>query len=171
MDFLQMARDRYSVRSYSQKPIEDEKIEKILRAGQYAPTALNFQPQQIYIIRSQEAMEKLRFICKYVKDAPMAMLVCYNINKSWKHAPDKLDSGEMDCSIVATHMMLEAWELGIGTCFVRGYNNRDIISMFNLPEHIKPVCLLPMGYPSEKSHPYAKMHGVYRELSDMVEEL
>ena len=171
MDFLTMAQERYSVRSYSQAPVEEEKIEKILKAAQYAPTALNFQPQKIYMVKSPEAMEKLRFVCRYVKDAPMAALICYDMTKSWKHAPDKLDAGEMDCAITAPHMMLEAGEQGVGTCFIRGYNNRDIIGMFNLPEHIKPVCILAMGYPSEKSHPYAKMHGVYRELDEMVEEL
>lgn len=171
MDFLQMAQDRYSVRSYSQEPVAPEKIEAILKAGQYAPTALNFQPQKIYVIKSEKEMEKLRYVCRYVKDAPMAMLVCYDMEKSWKHAPDRLDSGIMDATVVATHMMLEAWEQGVGTCFIRGYNNRDIVGMFNLPENIKPVCVLAMGYPSETSHPYAKMHGVYRDLEEMVEEL
>ena len=52
MDFLTMAQERYSVRSYSQAPVEEEKIEKILKAAQYAPTALNFQPQKIYMVKS-----------------------------------------------------------------------------------------------------------------------
>ena len=55
MDFLQLAADRYSVRSFSDRPIEQEKMERILKAGELAPTAVNFQPQKIYILKSKEA--------------------------------------------------------------------------------------------------------------------
>lgn len=58
MSFLELAQERYSVRSYSDKPIEQEKIDKILKAAQLAPTAVNYQPQKIYILRSAEALKK-----------------------------------------------------------------------------------------------------------------
>ena len=64
MNFLDFARERYSVRSFSDRPVEQDKIDRILEAGQVAPTALNFQPQKIYILKSEEALEKMRFHTK-----------------------------------------------------------------------------------------------------------
>lgn len=172
MDFLEFARERYSVRSFSDKPIEPEKMQKILEAGQVAPTALNFQPQKIYILKSADAIEKIRFLTKYAYNAPTVLLVCTDLTKAWHSRQDRgFNSGEMDASIVCTHMMLEAWEQGIGSVWVRGFRADEVAKMFKLPENIKPVCLLPMGYPSEKAKPNAELHNSYRSLEEMVEEL
>lgn len=80
------------------------------------------------------------------------------------------DTGEMDVSIVCTHMMLEAWELGIGSVWVRGFDSWQVAKAFCLPEHIRPICLLPIGYPGEDSVPYEEWHNTFRPLSEMVEE-
>ncbi len=77
----------------------------------------------------------------------------------------------MDASIVCTHMMLEAWELGIGSVWVRLFDSKEVSEVFNLPKHIIPRCLLPIGYPSENSKPYAPWHFVYRNIEDFTEEL
>lgn len=172
MDFLEFAKDRYSVRSFSDKPIEPEKMQKILEAGQVAPTALNFQPQKIYILKSGDALEKIRFLTKYAYNAPTVLLVCADLDKAWHSRHDRgYNSSEMDASIVCTHMMLEAWELGIGSVWVRGFRADEVAKMFKLPENIKPICLLPIGYPSEKAKPNAELHNTYRPLEEMVEEL
>ena len=122
MDFLEFAKERYSVRSFSQQPIEDEKMQKILQAGQVAPTALNFQPQKIYVLKSEDALEKIRFLTKYAYNAPVVLLVCADERKAWHSRHDfGFSSGQMDASIVCTHMMLEAWDLGIGSVWVRGF--------------------------------------------------
>ena len=68
-------------------------------------------------------------------------------------------------------MMLEAWDLGIGSVWVRGFRADEVAKMFRLPDEIKPVCLLPMGYPSEKAKPNEELHNTYRPLEEMVEEL
>lgn len=169
---MEFAKNRYSVRSFSDKPIEPEKMQKILEAGQVAPTALNFQPQKIYILKSDDAIEKIRFLTKYAYNAPTVLLVCADLAKAWHSRQDRgFNSGEMDASIVCTHMMLEAWEQGIGSVWVRGFRADEVARMFKLPENIKPVCLLPMGYPSEKAKPNADLHNSYRPLDEMVEEL
>ena len=67
--------------------------------------------------------------------------------------------------------MLEAWDLGIGSVWVRGFRADEVAKMFRLPDEIKPVCLLPMGYPSEKAKPNEELHNTYRPLEEMVEEL
>ena len=134
MDFLQLATDRYSVRSFSDRPIEPEKMEKILKAGQLAPTAVNFQPQKIYILKSKAALDKIRSLTRFAYDAPVVLLFCADISKAWKSPVEHgYNTGEMDVSIVCTHMMLEAWELGIGSVWVRGFDARQVAKAFDLP--------------------------------------
>lgn len=76
MDFMELASQRYSVRSYSDRPVEQEKIDLILKAAQLAPTAVNYQPQMIYVLRSEAAMEKNSRLCRCIYGAPMVFLIC-----------------------------------------------------------------------------------------------
>ena len=171
MDFLELAADRYSVRSYSDRPIEPEKMERILKAGQLAPTAVNFQPQKIYVLKSPEAIGKIRSLTRFAYDAPVVLLVCADKTKVWRSPSEHgYDTGEMDASIVCTHMMLEAWALGIGSVWVRGFDSRHVAKVFDLPEQVQPICLLTIGYPSVESGPYEEWHSTFRPLSETVEE-
>ena len=127
MDFLQLAADRYSARSFSGRPIEQEKMDRILKAGQLAPTAVNFQPQKIFILKSKEAIQKIRTLTHFAYDAPAVLLFCADTTKVWRSPTEHgYDTGEMDVSIVCTHMMLEAWELGIGSVWVREFDSRQV---------------------------------------------
>lgn len=172
MSFLELAQERYSVRSYSDKPIEQEKIDKILKAAQLAPTAVNYQPQKIYMLRSAEALKKIRSLTRATYNAPMVFLICADETQTWKSPMEHgYTTGEMDASIVCTHMMLEAWELGIGSVWVRLFDSREVANAFELPKYIKPICLLPIGYPSEDCVPYAPWHNVYKPIEDFTEEL
>ena len=172
MGFLELAAERYSVRSFSEREIEPIKIEKILKAGQLAPTAVNFQPQKIFVLKSDEAVRKIRSLTSFAYNAPVVLLFCADISKAWKSTVEKgYDTGEMDVSIVCTHMMMEAWELGIGSVWVRGFDSRQVAKAFKLPKHIRPICLLPIGYPSAGSAPYEEWHSTFRTLDEMVEEL
>ena len=172
MDFLQLMEQRYSVRSYSGKPIEQEKLDKILQAGRLAPTAVNEQPQRIFVLRSPEALAKVCQVCRYALDAPVVLLVCYDKNISWKADKygDDFDAGEMNATIVTTAMMLQASQLGIGSLWVRGYHTQDVIEAFNLPQNIVPVCMLDLGYPADDSKPSPK-HFSRLPLADTVTEL
>lgn len=152
MEFLELAGKRCSVRNYSDRPVEEEKLQKILEAGRLAPTAVNFQPQKVFVLRSEEAMKKLRRATRMAYNAPMAMLICYDKDISWKahRFGDDFDGGPMDADIVTTMMMLQATELGLGTLWVRGYRTQDILDAFPMPENIIPVCILLLGYAAEE---------------------
>lgn len=171
MNFLDLAQSRYSVRSFSDQPIEQEKMDAILKAAQLAPTAVNYQPQMIYVIKSPEALAKAKEVTHYVFNAPVVFLLCVDEQKVWQSRWEEgYNTGDMDVSIVCTHMMMEAWELGIGSVWVRGFDSRVAKDVFNLPEHIRPVCILPVGYPDENSKP-SKMHDTTKDLSEFVIEL
>ena len=171
MDFNELAKTRYSVRSFTEKKIEKEKLDKIINAGYVAPTACNRQPQQIYVLQSAEAIEKLKQVCKFVFGSNTVIMITADRSREWKNPlTDKYHTGEIDCSIVLTQMMLQAWELGIGSCWI-GYFNPDLIAeKFALPANEQVIALLPLGYPSKDSVP-AKGHFITKTIDDMVKYL
>lgn len=172
MNFMELASQRYSVRSFSKKPVEQEKIDLILKSAQLAPTAVNYQPQMIYVLKSEAAMNKINRLCRCIYGAPMVFLICSDERRTWKSQTEKgYSTGEMDCSIVCTHMMFEAWEQGLGSVWVRLFDVNAVAKAFDLPAYMKPVCLLPVGYATDDCVPYAPWHDVYRDISDFTEVL
>ena len=153
-DFLKLAADRYSVRKFKDIAIEQDIIDKILKAGHLAPTACNLQPQRILVINNSESLTKLRkcTVCHF--SAPAAMLICYDKKVCWRREYDGKTSGDIDASIVTTHMMLEAHSLGVGTTWVMHFIPEAVREEFAIPDNLEPVALLVMGYPAEDSKPF-----------------
>ena len=167
MDFLKLATERYSVRKFTDKPLEKEVIEKIIKAGHIAPTGCNYQPQKVLVINDNEALAKLKDCTRCHFDAPCAMLICYSKDECWTRPYDGSQSGIVDASIVTTHMMLEAWELGVGSTWVMHFNPFKMRETFEIPENIEPVALLVMGYPAPDASPNER-HTVYRPIEETV---
>ena len=171
MTFQELAKNRYSVRSFRETPIEKEHMDLILEAGRVAPTACNFQPQKIYVARSAEARAKLASVCRCTFGAPVILVVGYDRTRDWKNKlMPGLTSGETDAAIVCTHMMLQAADLGIGSCWVGYFNPELVAEVLGLPENITVTALLPIGYPAENAEPLP-LHSQYRELADTVAEI
>lgn len=169
-DFLELAKIRYSVRKFKNTPIEDEKLDLILQAGQCAPTAGNFQPQKIYIIKSEEAKDVIKEFTPCLFGAPIALLVCYDKNISWKCPLDNYDSGQDEAAIVTTQMMLEAESLGIGTLWARGFDGNLMHKKLGLPENEVISVMLTLGYPDDDSKP-DMMHMTRKSLNQTVKIL
>ncbi|MBQ8496943.1 MAG: nitroreductase family protein [Clostridia bacterium] len=168
MNFLELAKARFSVRSFKKDAIETEKLNAILEAGRVAPSACNKQPQKIYVIQSEENRAKLASVCRFTFDAPVILAVCYDNDRTWKNdLMPGYQSGETDAAIVCTHMMLEAWELGIGSCWVGWFNADEIKTTLGLPENVTLSALLPIGYPAEDANP-TKLHTKIRDFEDTV---
>lgn len=167
MDFLKLATDRYSVRKFSDKIVEKEVIDKILEAGRIAPTGCNYQPQRILIINDNKSLEKLKDCTRCHFDAPCAMLVCYNKDECWTRPYDGRQSGVVDASIVTTHLMLQAWELGVGSTWVMHFDPLRMRETFGIPENIDPVALLVMGYPATDAIPNER-HTTCRAMEEIV---
>ncbi|MBO4288006.1 MAG: nitroreductase family protein [Kiritimatiellae bacterium] len=163
MTFEELAKARYSVRKFQSKPVEREKLEKLLSVAASAPTGCNNQPQRLYVLTSDEAREKAAKCTKCTFGAPVLLLVCYDRNAAWKREFDGWECGVSDASIFATHLALEAAELGLGTCWVAWFDPAETRKQFDLPENIVPVAFLPLGYPDTAP---AKWHGMRRAWSD-----
>ena len=168
MNFLELAKARFSVRSFKKDAIEPEKLEAILEAGRVAPSACNKQPQKIFVIQSEEARAKLATVCRFTFDAPVILAVCYDNDRTWKNdLMPGYQSGETDAAIVCTHMMLEAFELGIGSCWVGWFNGEEIKATLGLPENVTLSALLPIGYPADDAKP-TKLHTRIRDFDDTI---
>lgn len=167
MEFLELAKKRYSCRSFLNKEIEKEKIDKILEVARIAPTAVNFQPQRILVIKDKNKIEKLKESTRYTFDAPMIFIICYDKNVSWKRKYDGNDEGITDASIVTTHMILEATDLGLGTTWVGSFNPIKVREILNIPENYEIISLIPTGYPAEDGGPSA-MHYERNKIENIV---
>ena len=152
MDFLKLCADRYSVRSFSDTPIPDEVLNQILEAGRLAPTAMNFQPQRIFVIRSEEALTKMRAV-KKCYGAGTVLMVCGDTEVACNRPKVDHSMAEMDCAIVTTQMMLAATALGVGSCWICAFDVPAMAKAFDLPENLTPVVLLALGYPAEDAQP------------------
>lgn len=167
MDFLSLAAERYSVRAFSDRPVEEEKLQKVLESGRLAPTAKNNQPQRIYVLKSPAALETVQTLTPCAFGAPVVLMVCGDTKEAWAHPDTGHASTEMDVSIVTTHMMLEAWEQGLGSTWVCRFDTERARTAFHLPETVQPFCLLPIGYAAETAQP-SPNHGKRKQLEETV---
>ncbi|MDE6092107.1 MAG: nitroreductase family protein [Ruminococcus sp.] len=168
MDFMELAKTRYSVRKFDDRPIEKETLDIILEAGNVAPTGCNYQPQRIYVVQSEEKIAKLNELSKCIFGAKTVLIFTYNKDEEWKNPLENgVHSGVQDVSIVASHIMLEAWELGVGTCWVNYFANSKLEKELGLPENECAVLLMPMGYPAEDSVPL-KLHKECKAIDETV---
>ena len=167
-DFLTLAKERYSVRSYRSVPVEQEKIDRILEAASLAPTARNNQPQKIYVVTGEAAHKALAEVTPCTFQAPVIFVVGYDPNRSSKGLIyEGYDFGNTDAAIVTAHMMLEATDLGLGTCWVGYFNEDKVKKALGLPEEVRICNLLPTGYAAADAAP-AKGHTQCRPAEEMV---
>lgn len=148
--------NRRSIRKYKPERIEDKKILEIIKCGQYAPSAVNRQPWHFIVVDDRDLFDKIMEIHPYsrmLSTASHAIIVC---------GDEKLQHDDgywiADCGAATENILLAAYSMGIGTCWVGLYPRqkrmRDIAYLFGLPTHVKPFALVSLGYPDEeKSRP------------------
>lgn len=148
MNFIEIAKKRYSVRSYMDKKVETEKLEQILEAAHVAPTAANLQPVRLIVVQSREGLEKIGKGAN-IYGAPLAIIVCADHSKTWERPFDKKQTTDIDASILTDHMMLQATELGLGSVWICYFKPDVIRGEFGLPDALEPVNILAIGYSDE----------------------
>jgi nitroreductase len=153
VDFQEVLRKRYSVRSFDSTPLGNDAIEVILETARIVPTASNKQPQRIIVARKPEELKKIDVCttCRY--GAPVVFVVCYDKTDCWTSPFNSDDSGHVDTSIVTTYMMLAAENLGLGTIWVLRFDPAKVTEQFSLPAHIVPVSMLMVGHPAKDAAP------------------
>ena len=168
MNLLELIKSRYSVRSYTDQPVEEEKLNYIMECVRLAPSAVNFQPWKFYIVQSDEAKAKMHqcYSREWFTTAPLYIIACADHTQSWKRRHDGKDHADVDVSIAVEHICLAATEQGLGTCWVCAFDPAICKTLFELPEHIEPVALIPLGYPADEAKEKNR-----KAMEEIVEEI
>lgn len=146
-EFKALATERYSVRKFDTRPVEQEKVDILLEVARLAPTAHNYQPQRLLVLNTEESLNKLKGCTNGHFNAPLAIIVCYDNTVSWKREYDDEDLGVVDASIVGSHIMFTVADIGLGTTWIAHFDPAKVRKAYNLPDNIIPVAIFPIGYP------------------------
>ena len=146
--FIDLANNRYSVRSYEPRQIGEEQLQYILESARLAPSAVNRQPWHFYVCQSPEALDKVRqcYPREWFTTAPTVIICCIDHAQEWVRSIDGHSHGIVDISIAAEHICLAATELGLGSCWVCNFDPELCHRLFQLPEHEEAAVLIPVGY-------------------------
>ncbi|MFA5628720.1 MAG: nitroreductase family protein [Dehalococcoidales bacterium] len=152
MEFAEVIKKRYSVRSYKPIPVEEEKLEIILEAARIAPTACNRQPFLFIVFEPQGKEEELKRVYHglWLSEAPVIICACAIPSESWVRR-DGTNYSFIDLAIAVDHLILAAADLGLGTCWVGAFDVSAVREMLKLPAHIEPLVLIPIGYPNDSA--------------------
>ena len=148
MNFQGLLRHRYSVRDYQSRPIDEDHLNQVLKAAQFAPTAANRQPFRLIIIQTKGKEDQLRSI--YDRDwfvhAPIIICACGIPSSGWVREDGK-SYIDVDVAIVMDHISLAAADLGLGTCWVASFDVATAREFLNIPSNAEPIVFMSLGYP------------------------
>ena len=163
MEFLELAKKRYSCRAYKSDPVEDDKLQQVLEAARLAPTACNLQPFQLIVIHTKGREADLRRIysSSWFTQAPIIICACGIQSQSWKRRDGK-NYCEVDVTIAMDHLILAATNLGLGTCWIGAFNPDSAREILRLPDDVEPIAFIPLGYPAD--HPGHKSRKSLNEI-------
>ena len=154
MEFSELIKKRYSVRSYKPDPVEDDKLEQVLEAARLAPTAANRQPFQFLVIHTAGREEELGRIYgrPWFVEPPIVICACGVHEQAWKRGDGK-SYCDVDVSIAMDHLILAAADLGLGTCWIGAFDPTAAREVLGLPQEVEPIAFTPLGYPNDELKP------------------
>ncbi len=151
MQFSEVIRKRYSVRSYKPDPVEDDKLQQVLESARLAPTAANRQPFWFIVIHTAGREAELRRIydSPWFVQAPVVICACGIPSQTWVRR-DGRSYLDVDIAIAMDHLILAAADLGLGTCWIGAFDLVATRKLFNLPDDVEPIVFTPVGYPNDQ---------------------
>jgi len=153
--FVDTIRNRRSIRKYTAQPVPQELVTRLLEAAMSAPSAGNEQPWEFIVITDREVLQAITKVHPYsqmLKEAPLAVLVCGNLERE-KYPGFWIE----DCSAATENILLEAENIGLGGVWLGVYPHdervKGIAELLGLPSSVVPLSLVALGYPAEKKPP------------------
>ena len=147
MSLIDLILSRRSIRNYESRDIPEEVLQQILEAGRQAPSAANRQPVRFVVVTDHSILKELcdTLITRFVKSTPVAIAGCANV-KSFLTGKWAV----VDATIAMQNMVIAAWALGIGSCWIGACNEARVRKLLKIPDEWKFVALLTLGYPAEQ---------------------
>lgn len=152
MDVYEAIRLRKSVRSYQDKPIEDDKLNRVLEAMRLAPSASNRQEWRFVVVQDKETKKRLAVAANnqaFLADAAAVLVCC--ADSSDHMMPCGIKSFSVDVSIAIDHLTLAAVAEGLGTCWIGAFDPEKVKEILGIPKEVVIVELMPLGYPTDAS--------------------
>jgi nitroreductase len=153
LELLDVIKSRRSVRKYMSTPIPDDVLKRIFGAARLAPSASNAQPWKFVLVRNEELKLKLIQACnnkKWIAEAPIIVVACGFPDEADPFMGGYMNSYTVDVTIALDHLVLAATNEGIGSCYIGRFKEEKVRELLNIPDHVRVVALVPMGYPAEE---------------------
>jgi nitroreductase len=164
MDVFEAIEKRRSIRNYEPTAVPRKKLEKVLEAARLAPSASNVQPWHFIVVTDAERREALSdgMFARFLKQAPVVIVACGDEKKSPKWYP-------IDVAIAVENMVLAATGEGLGTCWIGSFNEIKVRAVLRIPENLRVVVLLAVGYPGGKESLGSKVFRLVRKHKSLDE--
>ena len=158
MTFRDLAEARFSLRNYDSRPVEQEKIDRLLECVRLAPSAVNFQPCVFYVVTDQVLLAQLQdcYNRDWFKTAPMCIVACGNHQQAWHRKLDGKDHTDIDVAIAVDPLTLAAVDRGLGSCWICNFDAQKCAQVLDLPEGVEPIAMVPIGYAATDDRPLKK---------------
>lgn len=151
MDVFEAIKKRYSSRAYKNEPVDEEILQKVLEAGRLAPSAHNAQDWKFIVVKNQQKKEAIAKACLGQSFIAQAPVVIVGVSLDPQHLmANEVSSGVVNLSIALDHMILEATELGLGTCWIGAFSQKEIKKILEIPQRYKVIALFPLGWPADR---------------------
>lgn len=153
MRVLDVIKTRRSVRRYKQDPIPEEVFSRVMEAARLAPSGKNLQPWKFIIVKDQELKDRLAEASRrqlFIAKAPVIIVACGYPDQSYQYQGNYMTSWSIDVTCALDHLMLQAQEDGLGTCWIGAFEEKDVKRILNVPEGVRVLALTPLGYPDEE---------------------
>ena len=151
MSILETIMHRRSIRDFKERDIPQEAVDMLVEAIRWAPSAGNMQSRKFYFIFDQATRRELALAAlnqNFIAQAPLAVVACLDRNIAVRYGDRGVNLyGIQDVSASIMNLMLAAHELGLGTCWVGAFNEFDVVEILDLPDHLRPIAIVPVGYP------------------------
>jgi nitroreductase len=170
MDVFEAVKGRRSIRAFKRNDVSFEDVEKLIDAAIWAPSAGNIQPWEFIIIRKPDTKKRLAVAAwdqAFIEEAPVVIVVCANENRSSQRYGDRGKTLYciQDTAAAIQNINLAACSLGLGTCWVGAFKEEEVRQVLNVPQGIRPVSIIPIGYPARSASPRSK-----RSIDEIVHE-
>ncbi len=152
MSVLEIIQKRRSVRRYKGNPIPQDVLLRVLEAARLAPSGKNYQPWKFIIVQEEDLKKKVARASAeqhFIAEAPLIIVACGFPDNCYSRMGRYMKSWPVDVAIALEHLILQAEEEGLGTCWIGSFEEQEVKALLNVPEEVKVLALTPLGYPDQ----------------------
>jgi nitroreductase len=166
MSILKVIKERRSIRIYKPDPVPEDILHRVLEAARFSPSGKNLQPWKFILVNDETLKRRLAEASVgqyFVAEAPLVIVACAFPDKCYSRMGNYMKSWPVDVAIAVEHLMLQAQEEGLGTCWIGAFEEVDVKAILDIPEGVRVLALTPLGYPADNPAPRGR-----KSLEDII---